>query len=236
MKVRQVLAVGVLAGVFAGCVCPCGSSWFGDDEEGFVQLFNGKDLDGWSDMKHVYHVENGELVFTGGPDVFGNIFYHRPFTNFIARFEFKLKYHGNNGFGVRAGKECFDGGALVGGYKAERDAAYNGMEIQILDNVCGRDRSLKSWQFHGSIYGVVAAQHGAEKPLGEWNSEEVRVIGDNVTVILNGRTILCCSIEDIEKTPDGLEHPGLHNKSGYIGFLGHTEPTRLRNIRIKEIL
>ena len=98
MKIRQVLAVGVLAGMFAGCVCPCGSSWFGDDEEGFVQLFNGKDLDGWSDMKHVYHVENGELVFTGGHDVFGNIFYHRPFTNFIARFEFKLKYHGNNGF------------------------------------------------------------------------------------------------------------------------------------------
>ena len=235
MNAKVVLVAGILAVGLAGGVCPCGQSWLHDDEEGFVQLFNGKDLTGWSDKKGVYHVENGELVFTGGRKIFGNIFYDRPFTNFIARFEYKMKYHGNNGFGVRAGKECFDGGAMVGGYKAETDAAYNGMEIQILDNICGRDRGLKSWQFHGSIYGVVAAQHGAEKPLGEWNSEEVRVIGEEVTVILNGKTILSCSVEDIEKTPDGLEHPGLHNKSGYIGFLAHTEPTWLRNIRIREI-
>ena len=224
----------VAAMLAAGCVCPCADKCAGG-EEGFVPLFNGKDLDGWSDMKHVYKAEDGMIVFEGGKDVFGNLFYHRPFTNFVARFEFKMKYHGNNGFGVRAGQECFDGGALVGGYKAERDAAYNGMEIQILDNICGRNRKLKSWQFHGSIYGVVAAQHGAAKPLGEWNCEEVTVDGDNVTVVLNGKTILACSIEDVEKTPDGLPHPGLHNKSGYIGFLGHTEPTWIRNVRIKEL-
>ena len=35
--------------------------------------------------------------------------------------------------------------------------------------------------------------------------------------------------------PDGKPHPGLHNPSGYIGFLGHTMPVRFRNIRIKEL-
>ena len=238
MNVKAVLFACAAAALAAGCVCPCAKTCdkaCACDETGFVPLFNGKDLDGWSDMKHVYKAEDGMIVFEGGKDVFGNLFYHRPFTNFVARFEFKMKYHGNNGFGVRAGQECFDGGALVGGYRAERDAAYNGMEIQILDNICGRDRKLKSWQFHGSIYGVVAAQHGAAKPLGEWNCEEVTVDGDNVTVVLNGKTILACSIEDVEKTPDGLPHPGLHNKSGYIGFLGHTEPTWIRNVRIKEL-
>ena len=223
--------MGVLAGVMlAGCV------WSGEVEPGCRPLFNGRNLDGWLGATNLFYAERGELVFREGEKNFGNLFYHQAFRDFTVRFSFKLVPNGNNGFAIRAGRDCVAGGALIGGNALMRDAAYNGMEIQILDNVCGRDRSLKSWQFHGSIYGVVAAQHGAEKPLGEWNSEEVRVIGDNVTVILNGRTILCCSIEDIEKTPDGLEHPGLHNKSGYIGFLGHTEPTRLRNIRIKEIL
>lgn len=235
MKIKMMVLSGVLAMAMAGCMCQNEVPLFSNVEDGFVQLFNGKNLDGWSDMKRVYHVENGEIVFTGGRRIFGNLFYNRPFTNFVARFEYKMKYHGNNGFAVRAGKECFDGGAMVGGYKAETDAAYNGMEIQILDNICGRDRGLKSWQFHGSIYGVVAAQHGAERPLGEWNEEEVRVVGEEVTVILNGKTILACSVEDIEATPDDKPHPGLHNKSGYIGFLAHTEPTWIRNVRIKEI-
>ena len=241
MNMKSVGVALAIATLATGCVCPCAKTCdkaCACDEEGFVSLFNGKNLDGWNDAKHVYKAQDGMIVFEGGKDVFGNLFYHRPFTNFVARFEFKMKYHGNNGFGVRAGQECFDGGALVGGNKVMSDAAYNGMEIQILDNVCGRDRNLKSWQFHGSIYGVVGAQHGALNPLGEWNCEEVTVDGDNVTVVLNGKTILACSIADLPTdggTPDGKPHPGLHNKSGYIGFLGHTEPTWIRNFRIKEL-
>ena len=35
--------------------------------------------------------------------------------------------------------------------------------------------------------------------------------------------------------PDGKEHPGLFNKKGHIGFLGHGSPVKFRNIRIKEL-
>jgi len=51
-------------------------------------------------------------------------------------------------------------------------------------------------------------------------------------------TILSASVKDLDTkggTPDGKPHPGLHNKSGYLGFLGHTMPVRFRNIRIREI-
>ena len=63
-------------------------------ESGFVQIFNGRDLDGWIGAKHLYYVENGELVFKEGPKNFGNLFYHKPFANFTARFSFKLVPNG----------------------------------------------------------------------------------------------------------------------------------------------
>ena len=34
---------------------------------------------------------------------------------------------------------------------------------------------------------------------------------------------------------DGYDHPGMSNKSGYIGILGHGEGVRFRNIRIKRL-
>ena len=207
-------------------------------EDGFTNIFNGRDLDGWLGATNLFYVENGELVFKEGPKNFGNLYYEKEFKDFTARFSFKLVPNGNNGFAVRAGKECVDGGALIGGNEVMRDAAYNGMEIQVLDDTGDKKQHLKPWQYHGSIYGVVAAQKGALRPVGEWNDEEVTVDGENVTVVLNGKTILATSVKDLPTdgtTPDGKPHPGLHNPSGYIGFLGHTMPVRFRNIRVKEL-
>ena len=207
-------------------------------DDGFVPIFNGRNLDGWTGAKHLFYVENGELVFKEGPKNYGNLFYEKEFRDFTARFSFKLVPNGNNGFAVRAGKECVDGGALIGGNTVLSDAAYNGMEIQVLDDTGDKKQHLKPWQYHGSIYGVVAAQKGALRPVGEWNDEEVTVCGENVTVVLNGRTILAASVKDLPTdgtTPDGKPHPGLHNPSGYIGFLGHTMPVRFRDIRVKEL-
>ena len=222
---------GVL--MLTGCV-----SLQRSDEIGFERIFNGENLDGWIGRKDLFYVANGDLVFKEGPQNFGNLFYGREYTNFIARFSFLLVPNGNNGFAIRAGRPCVEGGALVGGNEVMRDAAYNGMEIQVLDNSGDQKQHLKAWQYHGSIYGVVAAQKGALKPVGEWNHEEVTVVGENVTVVLNGKTILATSVKDLPvdgTTPDGKPHPGLHNLSGYIGFLGHTMPVRFRNIEIKEL-
>jgi hypothetical protein len=61
--------------------------------------------------------------------------------------------------------------------------------------------------------------------------------GDHIKVILNGTVILDGNIREATKngTPDGKEHPGLFNKSGHIGFLGHGSPLKFRNIRIKTL-
>jgi hypothetical protein len=119
----------------------------------------------------------------------------------------------------------------------EGDAAYQGMELQILDNEAPVYSKLKEYQYHGSVYGVIPAKRGFLKPVGEWNYQEVIADGDHIKVILNGTTILDGNIREAAKngTADGKDHPGLFNKKGHIGFLGHGSVVKFKNIRIKEL-
>jgi hypothetical protein len=108
------------------------------------------------------------------------------------------------------------------------------MEIQVIDNSAERYANLKDWQYHGSIYGVVAAKRGFQKPVGEWNSQEIKAVGSRITITLNGEVIVDADLKDLEPI-DGRPHPGLHNKKGHIGFLGHGAGVEFRNIRIKSL-
>ncbi len=199
------------------------STFANGQEEGFVSLFNGKNLDGWVGRTDLYEVRpDGVLSFVEGPKNYGNLMYHKQFSDFIFRFEFKLVPNGNNGLGIR-------------GTSIEKDTAYEGMEIQILDDTGDKKQHLKPYQYHGSIYGVVAARKGYLRPVGEWNDQEVQAQGSKIKVTLNGTVILDTDISGITTTPDDKEHPGLHNKEGYLGFLGHTMPVQFRHIRIKEL-
>ena len=112
-----------------------------------------------------------------------------------------------------------------------------GTELQILDNTAEKYSNLHAWQYHGSVYGVVAAKRGYLNPVGTWNYEEVIADGPHITVNLNGTTIIDADIEQASKdgTLDGKEHPGLLRQSGHIGFLGHGDYVEFRNIRIKEL-
>lgn len=187
-----------------------------EKEDGFVQLFNGESelsADLWTGNIDGYPVENGVLVCRKG----GKLMTKAEYGDFCFRFEFKLPPKGNNGVGIRA--------------PLEGDAAYSGMEIQILSDAYP---GAADWQKHGSIYGVVPAKTGALKPDGEWNVEEIVAVGPRIKVIVNGQTIVDADITDAKPIHDA-EHPGLHNKSGHIGFLGHGDPVEFRNIRVKSL-
>lgn len=191
--------------------------------EGFMLLFNGENLDGWVGNKTDYVAEDGMIVIYPDKGGSGNLFTEKEYANFIFRFDFQLTPGANNGLGIRA--------------PLEGDAAYAGMELQILDNTHIKYAELKDYQYHGSVYGVIPAKRGFLKPVGEWNQQEVLVNGDSVKVILNGETILDGNIKLARKggTMDGKKHPGLKNKKGHIGFLGHGDLVRFRSIRIKEL-
>lgn len=187
-------------------------------EEGFVSLFDGKTLKGWVGDTKGYIVEDGRLVCAPG----GKLMTDKDYPDFVFRFEFNVPPGGNNGVGIRA--------------PVDGNAAYNGMEIQILDDTHEKYKGwLKDYQHHGSIYGVVPAKTGFRKPAGEWNSEEIMADGSHIKVTLNGHVIVDADLDKIKETADGKEHPGLHNKTGRIGFLGHGDRVEFRNIRIKEI-
>jgi len=190
---------------------------------GFVSLFNGKDLDNWVGNKQSYQVQDGNIKIVPQEGGGGNLFTAKEYSNFNFRFEFQLTPGANNGLGIHS--------------PLEGDAAYQGKEIQILDNTAEKYANLKPYQYHGSVYGIIPAKRGALKPVGEWNREEVIVQGSSIKVILNGTTIVDGDLKEASKngTMDGKDHPGLQKTKGHIGFLGHGDILQFRNIRIKDL-
>lgn len=193
-----------------------------EQAEGFEVLFDGTNLDQWTGNTEGYVVEDGDIVIYPEKGN-GNLFTKKEYADFNFRFEFMLTPGANNGLGIRA--------------PLEGDAAYVGMELQILDNTADIYKNLEPYQYHGSVYGIIPAKRGFLKPVGEWNQQEVIVKGNRVKVILNGEVIVDGDLAEATRngTMDGRDHPGLKRKSGHIGFLGHGSIVRFRNIRIKDL-
>ncbi len=197
-----------------------------EKKEGYKVLFDGTNMHSWIGNTRDYITENGNMAVRPKPgksSLGNNLFSREEFSDFVLRFEFQLTPGANNGLGIRS--------PITG------DAAYEGMELQILDNDAPVYKDLKVYQYHGSIYGTIPAKRGYLKPTGEWNYQEVIVQGPKIKVILNGTVILDADITDARKNgaADGLKHPGLLRDSGHIGFLGHGNPLKFRNIRIKDL-
>jgi hypothetical protein len=222
MKNRYPLKTFILPAI-AFIMFSCAAQQKNQDVD-FVQLFNGKNLDGWVGNKEAYRAEEGMIIVDPEGDASGgNLYTEGEYGDFILRFEFQLTPGANNGLGIHA--------------PLEGDAAYVGKEIQILDNTAEKYAELQPYQYHGSVYGIIPAKRGFLKPVGEWNSEEVIVNGTKIQVILNGTSIVDGDFLEASKegTMDHKDHPGLQRTLGHIGFLGHGDVVRFRNIRIKDL-
>ena len=176
-------------------------------------LFNGTDLTGWKGEG--YEVKDGAIVCTPQGK---NLMTERLFANYAFDFEFKLPPAGNNGIGIH--------------YPGTGDAAYVGMEVQVLDNTSDKYKDLKPYQFHGSIYTMVPAKKAPLKPVGEWNQERIIVNGDDVQVTVNGEVITEAKLSELnQKFP---QHEGAKRRAGHIAFCGHGDPVAFRGMRIIE--
>lgn len=196
-------------------------SEIGGGEAGFTPLFNGTDFSGWMGATDKYEVVDGAIRCKEGQG--GNLLTEKEYGNFVARLEFMLPPGGNNGLAIRTPS-------------ADVDTAYEGLELQVLDNDAPQYKDLHEYQYHGSIYGLAPARRGYLRTTGAWNYEEVVVDGDHVTVRLNGVEILNADLVAVREHPaDGKAHPGAARKAGHFGFAGHNEPVAFRNIRIKEL-
>ena len=208
-----------------------------EKKEGFEILFDGTNLDKWTGDKKGYQVINNEIVVSAQYGSSGNLYTSEEYRDFVLRFDFCFTRSGvNNGIGIRTPMGV--------------DAAYHGMcESQILDHDDPIYGGLAPYQVHGSVYGVIAAKRIKHKPLGEWSTEEIRVKGDHITVTVNGEVIVDGNVREAcqghNVAPDGgnsnpytrdhRNHPGMFNKQGHIGFLGHGEGMKYRNVRILDM-
>lgn len=138
-------------------------------------IFNGKDLTGWQGATSEYEVVNGAIRCKEGKG--GVLYTTEEYSDFTARLEFKLPPGGNNGLAIR--------------YPGKGDPAFEAFtELQVLDDGHPKYAALDPRQFHGSMYGMIAAHRGYLRPTGEWNFQEIIVRGPRIRVELNGVVIM----------------------------------------------
>lgn len=129
-----------------------------------VSLFNGKDLSGWKAVvpgqELGWRVENGLLTNNAGAN---NLASEKKFWNFALHVEFRLGAHSNSGIGLRAR-----------------------YEVQIFDDY-GKPPDTHG---NGALYSRILPTSNASKPAGEWQTYDIRLVGRDVTVVLNGKTII----------------------------------------------
>jgi len=179
-------------------------------------LFNGRDFGGWTKIKG-YEIADSKLICTPSGGVMHTT---EEYGDYMLRFEFKLTEGANNGLAIH--------------YPGEGNPSQSGVELQILDNDAAQYAQLQPWQYHGSAYGIKAADRGYLREVGEWNLQQVTCRGSRVVVELNGTTILDVDLAAREPA-DGKPHPGRSRTAGHIGFCGHGCHIELRDLEIRAL-
>lgn len=177
----------------------------------FVSIFNGKDLNGWHiNGTEKWYVEKGELVAESGPDKgYGYLNTTKNYKNFVLELDFKEEANGNSGVFIRSGIE----GTTISGWQVE--VAPEGMHTGGIYESYGR-----GWLIQPDAEGEKAL-----KPT-DWNHMVIKVIGDEVTSILNGKTMVSLRDEKIGKG-EGFIALQIHDGGGI--------KIRFKNIRIQEL-
>jgi hypothetical protein len=178
-------------------------------------LFDGQTWAGWAGPTDQYDIEDGTIVCKPGKG--GTIYTEAEYDDFMVALEFQLPPGGNNGLAIR--------------YPGSGDTAYVGMcELQILDSEHPKYAGLDPRQYHGSAYGMIAAERGYLYETGEWNYQEVTVQGSRIRVELNGSVILDGDLKDVKDFM--INVTGKDRTTGHFGLAGHSDPVRFRNLRI----
>ena len=181
------------------------------DQPGFKDLFNGKDLTGWTPHgTEKWYVENGELVCESGPDKeYGYLSTNKSYKNFDLTLDFKLEANGNSGVFIRSSIE----GTKINGWQIE--VAPPGLHTGGIYESYGR-----GW--------LIKPKEEDEKMLkaDEWNSMRIEAKGDKVTSWLNGKKMVQISDKKIGEG-NGFIALQIHDGGGI--------KVRWKNIRIKEL-
>jgi hypothetical protein len=205
-----------MAAACLGCFLFVVPSMARDDErsdEGFVPLFNGKDLSGWTTKGYWVYEPDGALAAKPRgrrrliPDPNLYLWSKASYDDFILDLEFKVAKAATSGVFLRS--------------KSRRSY----VQTQIRDDY-GKEEPLGNRDC-GAVVGVAAPSKNMAKPAGEWNRMIITCEGNRMHVQLNGEEVIKLDLSKSEKTRDV--------RAGRIGLENTNSPVAFRNVRIKEL-
>jgi hypothetical protein len=238
--------------LIAALACAPARADDGKAPEGFISLFNGKDFTGWKvpegDHGH-WKIVDGVIDYDAGSEAKGSkdLWTERQFTDFVLRVDWRIKETPYTNPNVPY--------ILPDGTHA-KDVTGKEMKLSLPDSDSGvilrgnvrNQINIWCWPIgSGEMYGwrmddkqppevraAATPRHQADKPVGQWNTYEITAKDENVTVVLNGKTVI-----------DNGKFPGI-DKSGPLGLQHHggkrngrwNSPPALvqfRNIYVREL-
>lgn len=236
-----------------GCGPREASSYASAPENAWVSLFNGRDLTGWKvpegDNGH-WKVVNGVIDYDALSEAPGkdkNLWTEREYEDFVLRFDWRLK----ESSGIRPTPNVLPDGSEERGpdgkvILTERPSADSGIYLR---GTSKAQVNLWLWPVgSGEVYGYrtdqslppevragVTPKVRADRPLGEWNTMEITMRDDRLTVVLNGKTVIQnAQLPGVpEEGPIALQHHGGMGKDGKM--LESSSFVQFRNIFIREL-
>jgi hypothetical protein len=203
------------------------------DKDGFVSLFNGKDLKGWRmGPDGSWVVENGVITlkranFDSKEHNSDYLWAEQPYGNFIVEVEVKFPEKANSGIYLRT--------------SATNNPVPTGIEVQVINSYGKPDLHIRSTA--GAIYDCQTPSKNAVKPAGEWNKYQITCRDNRIQVVLNGQQVVDMDLNrwtEAGKNPDGTKNKfpkALKDfaRVGHFGFQDHGVPVWYRNVRIKKL-
>tara|TARA_Y100001968_G_scaffold333041_1_gene393771 strand:+ start:2157 stop:2822 length:666 start_codon:yes stop_codon:yes gene_type:complete len=195
-------------------------------KDGFVSLFDGKDLSHWNTTGNWLPQKDGSLLIQprkgerGWQRYNAYLISKKKYKDFILEVEYKYPKGGNSGVFFRIGNP--------------KDPVKTGIECQILDST-GKPDDKMGHHDHGGIIRTVGATKNMSRKPGEWNRMVITCKGPHLQVELNGEKIID---HQLDKKGEGKLSGASHcPPEGHVGLQDHGEPNNLyfRNIRIKEL-
>ena len=214
-----------------GAVSPFVRAADAPDADGFVPLFNGKDLTGWVPVNvapNTFTVKDGVIHSTGVPT--GIMRTDRQYENFVIELDWMHeKPKGNAGLFLWGAPMTAPGTPFA-----------KGIEIQILDDayVDGEARAKHLYTGQGDVFSIHGAHMKPDRPhpagwerclpsedrtnpSGQWNHYRVEAVNGAIKLAVNGKVVSGAS----ECTP----------RKGYLCLESEGSPAQFKNIRIKEL-
>lgn len=203
-----------------------------ENDDGWVTLFNGRNLDGWiTGPDNAWVVEEGVITlqreFDGREHNLDYLWTKETYGDFIFELEFKIPERANSGVFLRT--------------PDLKDPVYTGIEVQVA-NSFGREE-LSSKGTAGAVYDLQAPTANPIKPPGQWNRYRITCRGSRITIELNGKRVVQMDLDrwtEPNQNPDGTPNKfprALKDfaRAGHLGLQDHGRAVWYRNLRVKRL-